>query len=243
MAEFSPELEDGERWLPANILKDVGARHPYDFTCPAPSGGRECFPRLAYFHVLARELASLGLFYHPAVSSPSLFSPSPHYVVFGFPLVGSVNNAVRFCAVRDGFMAASIDSGGGTSGSLRSVQAPVGSDRFPSPFQRHCLAFCQDPDQLQMPLGASKAGIMHRPAPAVRDHFASSPIAGPARESAGTGVFIPRVKVEKINATQDVTGCREQSEKKQGTRNGREKERAKRLRPPVEHGLPQDWTY
>ncbi|XP_042452791.1 uncharacterized protein LOC122037396 isoform X2 [Zingiber officinale] len=240
MAEFSPELEDGERWLPADILKDVGARHPYDFTCPAPSGGRECFPRLAYLNTLARELASLGIFHHPAVSSPSLFSPSPHYFVFDLPLVGLANNAVRFGAVRDGLTGASIDSGGGASGSLLSVQTPVGSDRFPSPFQRHCSVFCQDPDQLQTPFGACKAGIMHRPTPAVRDRFASIPTAGPARESAGTGVFIPRVKVEKVNATQ---GCREQSEKKQGTRNGREKERAKRLRPALEHGLPQDWTY
>lgn len=237
--------------------------------------------------------------------------------VFGLPLVGSVNNAVRFGAVRGGLMAASISSGCGTSGSLRSVQTPVGSDRFPSPFQSHCSAFCQDSDQLQMPFTASKAGNMHRPAPSVRGHFAAIPTAGPARESAGTGVFIPRIKVEKVNATQgskrsvkkkhplsdfiihlvnlkfqiftvhlpvltsnftrstsaflfvflmapedtgrstwdsilmtealfwspDVTGCREQSEKKQGTRNGREKERAKRLRLPVEHGLPQDWTY
>ncbi|KAG6467053.1 hypothetical protein ZIOFF_075153 [Zingiber officinale] len=106
MAEFSPELEDGERWLPADILKDVGARHPYDFTCPAPSGGRECFPRLAYLNTLARELASLGIFHHPAVSSPSLFSPSPHYFVrfpspsFSLPLLVSSSLTSNFASHR-----------------------------------------------------------------------------------------------------------------------------------------------
>lgn len=78
----------------------------------------------------------------------------------------------------------------------------VGSDRFPSPCQSHCLAFSQDIDLRKRPFGASKMGIMHRPAPSIHGQFISIPTAGPARENAGTGVFIPRIKIEKVNATQ-----------------------------------------
>lgn len=82
MAEFSPELEDGERWLPANILNDVGVRRrPFPLPFPASSDGIDCFPRLAYFHALARELASLGPFHRRDVSTSRVFPPSPHYFV------------------------------------------------------------------------------------------------------------------------------------------------------------------
>ncbi|XP_074576290.1 uncharacterized protein LOC141832811 isoform X2 [Curcuma longa] len=235
MAEFSPELEDGERWLPANILNDVGVRRrPFPLPFPASSDGIDCFPRLAYFHALARELASLGPFHRRDVSTSR---------VFGLPPARSVNNAVRSGAVRDRLMAAGVEVGCGSSApSLRSVQMRVGSDRFPSPFQSHCSAFSEDTDLRKRPFGASKTRIIHRPAPSVHGQFASIPTAGPARENAGTGVFIPRVKIEKVNPTQ---GCREQSEKKQASSNGREKERVK-LKPlqhTVDHGLPRDWTY
>lgn len=88
MAECSPELEDGERWLPANILNDVGARRrPSPLPFPASFDGRECFPRLAYFHALARELASLGPFHRRDVSTSPVFPPSPHYFVRFLPLL------------------------------------------------------------------------------------------------------------------------------------------------------------
>ncbi|XP_042436220.1 uncharacterized protein LOC122022316 [Zingiber officinale] len=246
MAEFSPELEDGERWLPANILNDVGVRRrPSPLPFPASSDGRECLPRLAYLQALALELASLGPFHRHDVSTSPVFPPSPHYFVFGVPPARSVNNAVRSGAVRDSFMPAGV--GGGCASltpRLRSVQMRMGSDRFPPPLQSHCSAFCEDIDLRKRAFGASKTGTMHRPAPSIRGQFASIPTPGPARENAGTGVFIPRVKIEKVNAARDVTGCREQSEK-EASSNGPEKERVK-LKPlphPIEHGLPRDWTY
>lgn len=121
----------------------------------------------------------------------------------GLPPARSVNNAVRSGAVQNRFMATDVEGGcGSLAPSLRSAQMRVRSDRFPSPFQSHCSAFSEDIDLRKRPFGASKTGIMHRPAPSIHGQFASIPTTGAARENAGTGVFIPRVKIEKDNATQ-----------------------------------------
>lgn len=102
MADFPPDLEDGELWLPSDIIRDVGVRRPFSSSSSssaAVAASPGCSAHLAYLEGIARQLDALcmldraGLL--PAFGPPRHAPPHPRVSLrfpslpFPSPLFGS----------------------------------------------------------------------------------------------------------------------------------------------------------
>ncbi|CAL9098875.1 unnamed protein product [Musa textilis] len=238
MADFPPDLEDGELWLPSDIIRDVGVRRPFSSSSSAAAAvaaSPGCSAHLAYLEGIARQLDALcmldraGLL--PAFGPPRHAPPRPW--VFGLkqgrpaPRLARAENVVGLGVVHAGFMTG--DGGRGVPGSS------PGMFRFCS---------MSRPVQTQVTFGAAGGGVVQAPVQPVPDRFIPLPSPGSAREGGGTGVFLPRVFKDEDKRKAYVKGRGEQQQ--QATRNGGVWEQGmpfQRPPPPAETGLPQDWTY
>ncbi|RZS19038.1 hypothetical protein BHM03_00051413 [Ensete ventricosum] len=114
MADFPPDLEDGELWLPSDIIRDVGVRRPFSsFSSPssaAVAASPGCSAHLAYLEGIARQLDALcmldraGLL--PAFGPPRHAPPRPRvsllFPSLPFPsLPGSSHLRSRFTSSGD----------------------------------------------------------------------------------------------------------------------------------------------
>ncbi|KAJ8478514.1 hypothetical protein OPV22_022241 [Ensete ventricosum] len=248
MADFPPDLEDGELWLPSDIIRDVGVRRPFSsFSSPssaAVAASPGCSAHLAYLEGIARQLDALcmldraGLL--PAFGPPRHAPPRPR--VFGFkqgrpaPRLARAENVVGLGVVHAGFMTG--------DGGRRGV--PGSSPGM--------LRFCSmsRPVQTQVTFGAARGGVVQAPVQPVPDRFMPLPPPGSAREGGGTGVFLPRVFKDEDKKKPYVKGREEEQQQQQATRNGGVWEQGMPFQhhhhpppppPPAETGLPQDWTY
>nr|XP_018675075.1 PREDICTED: uncharacterized protein LOC104000541 [Musa acuminata subsp. malaccensis] len=240
MADFPPDLEDGELWLPSDIIRDVGVRRPFSSSSSSSSSAVAaspgCSAHLAYLEGIARQLDALcmldraGLL--PAFGPPRHAPPRPR--VFGFkqgrpaPRLAGAENLVGVGVVHAGFMTG--DGGRGVPGSSPGM-----------------LRFCSmsRPVQTQATFGAARGGVVQAPVQPVPDRFIPLPSPGSAREGGGTGVFLPRVFKDEDKKKPYVKGRGEQQQQ-QATRNGGVWEQGMPFQhppPPAETGLPQDWTY
>ncbi|CAL9120145.1 unnamed protein product [Musa acuminata var. zebrina] len=242
MADFPPDLEDGELWLPSDIIRDVGVRRPFSSSSSSSSAvaaSPGCSAHLAYLEGIARQLDALcmldqaGLL--PAFGPPRHAPPRPR--VFGFkqsrpaPRLAGAENLVGLGVVHAGFMTG--DGGRGVPGSSPGM-----------------LRFCSmsRPVQTQATFGAARGGVVQAPVQPVPDRFIPLPSPGSAREGGGTGVFLPRVFKDEDKKKPYVKGRGAQQQQQQATRNGGVWEQGMPFQhppppPPAETGLPQDWTY
>ncbi|CAD5184959.1 unnamed protein product [Musa acuminata subsp. malaccensis] len=270
MADFPPDLEDGELWLPSDIIRDVGVRRPFSSSSSSSSSAVAaspgCSAHLAYLEGIARQLDALcmldraGLL--PAFGPPRHAPPRPRVSLrfpfpslpFPSPLFGSSSLTVYvFWRQVFGFKQ------GRPAPRLAGAENLVGVGVVHAGFMTGdggrgvpgsspgMLRFCSmsRPVQTQATFGAARGGVVQAPVQPVPDRFIPLPSPGSAREGGGTGVFLPRVFKDEDKKKPYVKGRGEQQQQ-QATRNGGVWEQGMPFQhppPPAETGLPQDWTY
>ncbi|XP_008799705.2 uncharacterized protein LOC103714285 isoform X2 [Phoenix dactylifera] len=185
MAEFPPNPDDGELWLPSEIFPDVGVglRH---HSQPAP-------PDLSYLDDLAEKLAAFGL-----LDRSHLLRPN-HHPSDGFRFDnGSVSrfgpSAEREAGagmVYDGFRSPAVSRRvlGAAAAAAAAASRPV----FPFSAAK--------PSQVEA-FGQGRSGVMARQQqlPIRGRRFVPVRTGGTGRECGGTGVFLPRVSRNEVVA-------------------------------------------
>ncbi|XP_012074333.1 uncharacterized protein LOC105635822 isoform X2 [Jatropha curcas] len=242
MAEFPPNLDDGELYLPSDIfLTEVPSKYnPYRLSC---------------MEDLATHFASLSLLKNQPSSTPSRPPPKP-------PLNYQVKMAVRDLSANHlpaghvGF-----NGGGGVAGvEIGQRLYGYGNGSFlarSEPFYEFQVQPQVDSylDTRPMLLQRPRTPIQNRVYPFRGSGFEFGGGGGRrGRESGGTGVFHPRIV---HNSTND-SPFNADYKRKQGVRNKQEiqvnsqqrnsmrrvsKEEDCYYHLPPEMGLPQDWTY
>ncbi|XP_010262986.1 PREDICTED: uncharacterized protein LOC104601385 isoform X2 [Nelumbo nucifera] len=220
MADYTPNLDDGELWLPSDIFPDeVSAKFSPEFPC-----------ELTYMEDLARQLAAYALLernqnafrrprQHSSVAPPRTgfglgFGGNPTFGVGGRHLYASGN----YCF---------------SPGSL-----PVYQVRPMKPVQPQVEGCVQQP----------RARVLQSQRQnQVQNSFFpfqvnGSVTGGFVREYGGTGVFLPRIATSAdVKKKQNVKNGEEYQQRPSIRKVGLGKQEG--FKPPSEMGLPQDWTY
>ncbi|WOL04067.1 hypothetical protein Cni_G12788 [Canna indica] len=230
MAEFAPNLDDGELWLPADIIDDVGLRRYHQSSSAAA--------RVRHRHAsdvehLANQLAAFGWLdlphLHPALKQrPALSVPLEGFKPPGTGRqVEPADRELLTGLLHQGREAAAPDVYGRRfQVSLR----PEAVRRWPV-----------DPVQLQV---EAFGRVSQRPLRPIQNSFGSVRPSAPRRERGGTGVFHPRVVAKHETNKRYAAG--EHQKQQQLTRSAALRQQQQGRSPfqqPSEMGLPQDWTY
>ncbi|XP_057967644.1 uncharacterized protein LOC131157471 [Malania oleifera] len=232
MAEFPPNMEDGELWLPSDIF--FPEEVPSNFTPHLSS------TQLAYMDHLAQRFARSCVLLQTPTKPPHTFHPN--FERFRLP--------VRF---NQGLPQPEQDFS--VNGGLQSgPEAYCGSCRPLYP----CRSRKPANPQVEGFVG-TRARVLERQQNQVQTRFgpfqgSEVGMGGFARESTGTGVFLPRV-VNTIPSAAAVARKRQGVRSKQesivsqqrsgfvGVGLGKQQEECHCQQLPAEIGLPQDWTY
>ncbi|OVA07134.1 hypothetical protein BVC80_1289g53 [Macleaya cordata] len=224
MADFPPNLDDGELWLPSDILpKEVSSKFYPNF----PS-------ELTYMEELAQQLL--------LEQNQTNIKPPPNLA----PNL-KVRPPNRFCSIAPPRPELGLGFGGGTVLGHNLYVSGNGGSYFGSRpvYQYHAIK----PVQTQVGnFVQARALVLQRQQNQVQNRFLPFQVNGSwkggfVRESGGgTGVFLPR-----IGAT--TTYPRKKHSGKKGEEMIKQRGPVKKVavgkedQPPPEMGLPQEWTY
>ncbi|CAL9137144.1 unnamed protein product [Musa acuminata var. zebrina] len=232
MAEFAPNLDDGEMWLPSEIIADLGLRRLHHSNAAAAR------VRGAYHHTfdvegLASQLAALSPLDRvqrlPAAKLPPVLPP--HYELQGLKPVGP---AARF-ELEERELGTGL--GRPVYGMGFGACSRPGVTR-PGPTQAAQAQAC-GPETVE-----AFGRAPQRPLRPIQSRLGTVRPGGQGRESGGgTGVFLPRVinNNEARKKHHNATGGEQQ--KQQPTRSTAMWKLERPFQPTSEMRLPQEWTY
>ncbi|CAL9079425.1 unnamed protein product [Musa textilis] len=242
MAEFAPNLDDGEMWLPSEIIPDVGLRRLHQSNAAA-ARVRGAYHLAFDVEGLASELAALSPLDRaqrlPAAKLPPVLPP--HHELYMTPLpfllqgVKPVGPAARF-ELEERELGAGL--GRPVYGVGFGACSRPGVTR-PGPTQAAQSKAC-GPDTVE-----AFGRALQRPLRPIQSRLGTVRPGGQGRESGGgTGVFLPRVinTNEARKKQHNATGGGEQ-QKQQPTRSTAMWKQERPFQPTSEMRLPQEWTY
>ncbi|CAL9201043.1 unnamed protein product [Musa hybrid cultivar] len=233
MAEFAPNLDDGEMWLPSEIIADLGLRRLHHSNAAAAARVRGAYHHTFDVEGLASQLAALSPLDRvqrlPAAKLPPVLPP--HYELQGLKPVGP---AARF-ELEERELGTGL--GRPVYGMGFGACSRPGVTR-PGPTQAAQAQAC-GPETVE-----AFGRAPQRPLRPIQSRLGTVRPGGQGRESGGgTGVFLPRVinNNEARKKHHNATGGEQQ--KQQPTRSTAMWKLERPFQPTSEMRLPQEWTY
>ncbi|KAG0459647.1 hypothetical protein HPP92_022775 [Vanilla planifolia] len=234
--DLSANLDDGELWLPSEVIRAVGVRrHSHYHRREAALLGS--YPvDLTAASDLAENLAALGLIdlraEIPTVDTLRDFSPTLEFVGQGKPVSCVSPASDGFRAPVSGRIAFDGMISGGTA-RFSHVSRPFHT------FQPIKIAAKQN-DEFERE--RTRVLLRQRLQQSQRlNRFIPGYTTGSGRVRGGTGVFLPRVG--DVDAKKKPLSVKGSGQSQQTTWNPMIKKQTTPFLPPPEAGLPQDWTY
>ncbi|KAF8403370.1 hypothetical protein HHK36_011472 [Tetracentron sinense] len=233
MADFPPNLDDGELWLPSDIFPDeVTAKLSPKF----PS-------ERTYMEDLAQQLAAYALLERNPNRNRNDTRPAP-----SFSPNSEFRPPTRYGPVGPRRTGYGVGVDGGSGGVDHSLYAS-GNGCFRVGTRPVYQYYPMKPSQTQVESFLQTRGrVLQRQQNQVQIHFSPFQVngvgmSGFVRESGGTGVFLPRVATTTDVRKKQIGKNGQEAQQRQHTTKQVAVGKHERFQPPPEMGLPQDWTY